>query len=111
MIGDLGQTQRKERLSTLRDYELVVIFSPQVADDDIDRQVERVSQWITGGGGEVTNVNRWGRNRLAYPINRFREGTYVAYQFQMRPEATSELERNIRLAEEIIRHLLVRMGE
>ena len=98
-------------MPALRDYELVVIFNPNVSDEDVGKQMERVSQWITAGGGEIANVSRWGRNRLAYPINHFREGTYVAYQFRMRPEATTELERNVKLSEEIIRHLLVRLGE
>ncbi len=52
----------------LRDYELVVILSPEIAEDDVPGSLERLQQSITGRGGEVVDVNRWGRRRLAYPI-------------------------------------------
>ncbi len=95
----------------MRDYELVVIVSPEVTEENLGGVTERIGQWISSGGGEVTNVNPWGRRRLAYPIRDFREGTYVATQFRMTPQATGELERSLKLAEDILRYLLVRMGE
>lgn len=95
----------------MRDYELVVIVSPDVAEENVGAVTDRISQWIATGGGEVTNVNVWGRRRLAYPINDFREGTYVETQFRMSPQGTSELERSLRLSEDVLRHLLVRAGE
>jgi len=95
----------------LRDYELVVIVSPEVTEENLGAATDRVGQWITSGGGEVTNVNVWGRRRLAYPIDDFREGTYVAYQLRTAPKATTELERSLKLSEDVLRYLLVRMGE
>jgi small subunit ribosomal protein S6 len=95
----------------LRDYELVVIISPEVPEENLSTVTDRVGQWIANGGGEVTNVNVWGRRRLAYSIRDFREGTYVAYQFRMVPQATAELERSLKLSEDVLRYLLVRMGE
>jgi small subunit ribosomal protein S6 len=95
----------------LRDYELVTIVSPEVTEENIGGVNERLGQWIASGGGEVTNVNVWGRRRMAYPIRDFREGTYVATQFRMDPPATKELERSLKLSEDILRYLLVRMGD
>ncbi|MCL5264854.1 MAG: 30S ribosomal protein S6 [Chloroflexi bacterium] len=95
----------------MRDYELVVIINPQVGDEDVDGVVQKVSQLITSNGGEITEVNPWGRRRLAYPINSFREGYYVVTKLRMRPAATAEVERSLKLTEEIIRYLLVKIGE
>ena len=58
----------------MRDYELVVIVSPEVTEENVGGVNDRIGQWIAGGAGEVTNVNVWGRRRLAYPIRDFREG-------------------------------------
>ncbi len=92
-------------------YELVVVFSPEIAEEDIAAAIERVSQFITQKGGEVSAVNRWGRRKLAYPIKRFREGNYVLTQFKLQPSLAAELETNLRGSEEILRHLLVSLEE
>src|SRR4051794_31427183 len=60
-----------------REYEMVVILSPEIGDDAIEASLERLSLGVTSRGGEVTEVNHWGRRRLAYPIKRFLEGNYV----------------------------------
>lgn len=95
----------------MRDYELVVILSPDIAEENIGPTNERIGGWVTTGGGESTNVNVWGRRRLAYPINDRSEGTYVAFQFKMVPQSTPELERSLKLSEDVLRYLLVRMGD
>ncbi|MBI2939280.1 MAG: 30S ribosomal protein S6 [Chloroflexi bacterium] len=95
----------------MRDYELVVIIRPDVRDEDVSQQIDRVSQWIAAASGEITNINPWGRKRLAYPIDRHREGIYVAFQFRSQPAATTALEQNLNLAEEVVRYLLIRLGE
>lgn len=93
----------------MRNYELVLILSPEVADENVSATVGRVSQFITDRGGSLTKVDEWGRRRLAYPINRFTEGIYVLAQYQMEPKITSELESSLHLNEEVLRHLLVRL--
>ncbi len=95
----------------MRDYELVFIVNPEIADDDIEKVSQKVSQLVANNGGEVSEVNPWGRRRLAYPIDRHREGFYVAAKLRLNPTASSELERSLRLTEEIIRYLLVKIGE
>ena len=92
-------------------YELAVVFSPEIAEEDMAAAIERVSQSITQKGGEVSTVNRWGRRKLAYPIKRFKEGNYTLAQFKLQPNLAAELETNLRGSEEILRHLLVRLEE
>lgn len=95
----------------LRDYELVVIISPSVADEEIAATIEKINQFINERGGSTTEVNQWGRRKLAYPIRDFMEGNYVLTQFRMDPKLTAELEASLGLSEEILRHLLVRLSD
>lgn len=95
----------------MRDYELVVIISPEVTDEEVPITLEKMNQFITDRGGSITEVNQWGRRKLAYPIENFMEGNYVLTQFKMEPKQTAELEASLRLSEEILRHLLVRLSD
>lgn len=97
--------------TALRDYEMVVILSPDIADDVVGESLERLQQGITSRGGEVIDVNHWGRRRLAYPIKRHMEGNYVVSQIKLDPGAVPELESSLRISEEVIRHLIVKAGE
>ena len=97
--------------TALRDYEMVVILSPEIGDDVISESLERLSQTVTSRGGEVVDVNHWGRRRLAYPIKRHIEGNYVVSQVKLDPETVPDLESNLRISEEVIRHMIVRAEE
>ena len=92
----------------MRDYELVYVIRPTAAEEDVGQLNERVQSWITTDGGEIQKVNPWGRRRLAYPIERFRDGTYVQVNFRSLPNALGGLERQLKLSEDVIRYLLVR---
>ncbi len=94
----------------LRDYELVFIISPEVEDGTLDATIDNVSQFITGKGGTISDVERWGKRRLAYPIKHFLEGSYVLSRFKMKPVGSKELEANLQISEEILRHLLIKVG-
>ena len=95
----------------MRDYELVLVISPEIPEEDVPSTIDKVSQFITGRGGEVAGVNRWGRRKLAYPIRRHLEGNYVLTQFRLDPDQVAGLEASLGLAEEVIRHLVVRTDE
>jgi len=95
----------------VRDYELVLVISPEIAEEDVPSTIDKVSQFITGRGGAVAGVNRWGRRKLAYPIHRHMEANYVVTQFQLDPDQVAGLEASLELAEEVIRHLVVRTDE
>lgn len=89
-----------------RDYELGIIINPDVGDDQARAIVDRVTQTVAGSDGQVVRVNAWGRRRLAYPIEHHRDGLYFYFDLILEPETTAELERTLRVNEDIMRHLL-----
>jgi small subunit ribosomal protein S6 len=93
----------------VRNYELGFVIHPEVDQSDVTEAVDKVGQYVTAGGGEVTSVDVWGRRTLAYPIRKQKEGTYVFLHTQLDPQAIKELERRLKLDEEILRHLLIRL--
>jgi small subunit ribosomal protein S6 len=107
----LRHPQEHGLATSLRDYELVVILSPEIGDDVVSESLDRLNQSITSRGGEVVEVNHWGRRRLAYPISRHFEGNYVVSQIKMDPAAVPAFEGSLRISEEVIRHLVVRTDE
>jgi len=95
----------------LRDYELVLVLSPALEEEGITSIVDRFTQMVSNGGGEVKEIDRWGRRKLAYPIRRHLEGHYIVAQLRLPSHRVKELEANFRLWEEVLRHLLVRIDE
>ncbi len=95
----------------MRDYELVTIVRPDIADENVGGVTDRIGPWVTAQGGEVTKTDVWGRRRMAYPIRDFREGNYIISQLRIETRATTELERSLKLSEDVLRYLLVRVGE
>jgi len=95
----------------LREYELVLVIDPEIEDEQFDAAVDKVKQFVSSRGGEVTDVNPWGKRRLAYPIKKRTEGNYVVTHFRLDPAQTAELEAALGLSEDVLRHLLVRMDE
>ena len=93
----------------MRNYELVCIVQPELDETAFKGVIERVSNWVTEAGGKVDKVDVWGRRRLAYHIHKQREGQYVLLNVSLDPKSTSELERNIRYLEPVLRHMLVAM--
>ncbi|MDO8671896.1 MAG: 30S ribosomal protein S6 [Dehalococcoidia bacterium] len=92
----------------MRDYEVVIIVSPAVEEERVGSVVDRVSAWITGRAGTIDKVEPWGRRKLAYTINDFREGTYFLLRAKMDPASVDELENNLRISEDVIRHMVIR---
>lgn len=92
-------------------YELVFIISPEVTDEEVPNTVTKVSEIINKIGGNVTETSQWGRRKLAYPIKRFTEGNYVLAQIELAPASIKELEANLRVSDEVLRHLLIRSSE
>jgi small subunit ribosomal protein S6 len=95
----------------LRDYELVVVMNPDIAEEDVPSAVERIHSSISARGGEVTDERPWGRRRLAYAIGKHTEGNYLISQIRLDPARAHELETGFAISEDIIRHLLVRKDE
>jgi len=94
----------------LRDYELVLIISPEIEDEKFDTTIDKVSQFITERGGNISQVERWGKRRLAYPIQHFMEGNYVLSRFKLKPTVSKELQANLQISEEVLRYLLIKLS-
>jgi small subunit ribosomal protein S6 len=92
----------------MRRYELMLVIRPDVADDRSQAVLDRTTRQITASGGQIIKVAPWGRRRLAYPIDRFREGSYHIVLFAAPPEAIIELEHGLHITEEVLRHLVTR---
>ena len=90
----------------MRNYELVCIVHPDLDENAFKAVIEKVSGWVTESGGSVEKVDVWGRRRMAYHINKQREGQYVLLQLTMAPTATAGLERNMRFQESVMRSML-----
>ena len=92
----------------MRRYELMLVFRPDAPDDRIAAIIDRTTRQITADGGQIVKVAPWGRRRLAYAIDRHREGAYHIVVFEAPTTAIAELERGLLITEEILRHLVVR---
>ena len=92
----------------MRRYELMLVIRPDVADDKGQAVIDRTTRQITAAGGQIIKVAPWGRRRLAYPIDRHREGSYHIILFASPPEVIVELEHSLLITEEVLRHLLTR---
>lgn len=90
----------------MRKYELVCIIQPDLDETAFKGAVERVQGWVTESGGSVDKVDVWGRRRLAFPIRKQRDGQYVLLNVTLDPKSASDLERNIRYLETVLRHML-----
>ncbi len=90
----------------MRNYEVILVVHPELDETAFKGVIEKVSGWITTAGGSVDKVDVWGRRRLAYVIRKQREGQYVYIQTQLPPTFTSELERNLRFLEPVLRFIV-----
>jgi small subunit ribosomal protein S6 len=93
----------------MRRYELMLILRPDVADDKAQAVIDRTTRQLTASGGQIVKVAPWGRRRLAYQIDRYREGSYHIVLFEAPSDALAELERGLQITEEVLRHLVTRV--
>ena len=93
----------------MRRYELMLVIRPDVADDKSQTLVDRTTRQIVAAGGQIVKVAPWGRRRLAYPIDRHREGSYQIILFEAPATAIVELEHTLLITEEVLRHLITRV--
>lgn len=91
-----------------RDYELGFILNPEVNEDQTRSILDRVEQIVTSHDGQVIKVNQWGRRRMSYPIERHRDGFYIFIDLILTAESVFELDRTLRVSEEVLRHLIKR---
>jgi small subunit ribosomal protein S6 len=92
-----------------RRYELMLVLRPDAPDDRIQAVIDRTTRQIVADGGQIVKVAPWGRRRLAYPIDRHREGAYHIILFEAPPDAIIDVERSLLITEEVLRHLVTRV--
>ena len=92
----------------MRRYELMLVLRPDAPDDRIQAVIDRTTRGIVAAGGSIAKVAPWGRRRLAYAIDRHREGSYHIILFEAPAEAIAERERSLLITEEVLRHLVTR---
>lgn len=92
----------------MRRYELMLILKPDAAEDKAAAVIDRTTRHVVASGGQIIKVAPWGRRRLAYPIDRYRDGSYHILVFEAPAEAILEMERSLHITEEVLRHLVVR---
>lgn len=95
----------------MRKYETVFVLRPDLEEDKNAEVIEKFKSLIENNGGELTNVEKWGKRRLAYEINDYREGFYVIAKFNGKPTVANELDRVYKITDEILRHMIVREDE
>jgi small subunit ribosomal protein S6 len=92
-------------------YETVFVTDPNLSDGDIDELVQLVDQITVAAGGKVLKVEKWGKRRLAYPIDHREEGLYVLMTLECPPQHVKEVDRRYRMNDRILRHLTVRVED
>jgi small subunit ribosomal protein S6 len=91
----------------MKQYETTIIFDPGLEETRINEEIERVTQPIGQAGGEILEVQRWGKRKLAYLIRKRRDGTYIHIKHKSPPGLIAEMDRRFRLSESVLRHLTV----
>ena len=89
-------------------YELAVVLSAKLEDDERAAALEKVKGYITRFGGNVVDVDEWGKKRLAYEIQKSKEGFYYFIHFEAESTVPAELEQRIRIMDHVLRYLCVR---
>jgi small subunit ribosomal protein S6 len=95
----------------MRKYEVMFIVRPDIADEDMDKLVANVETNITNAGGQVTGTERMGKRRLAYTVGKFNDGNYVLIKMDGPGAAVKEIERRLRVTEQVIKFITVRIDE
>lgn len=95
----------------MRAYELMVIIDGDADDLAVDAAIKRITEQITARGGEIKATDRWGRRRLAYEIDHKHEGSYVVFELLAAAGELDDLERQLRLSDDIVRHKLIRLPD
>src|SRR5690242_7694268 len=95
----------------MRTYEELFIVKPDAPEEEVDQFIEQMKSVVTASGGTVDKVEKWGKRKLAYRVDRFREGAYVLVQFSAQPETVKEFERRLRVSDLVIKFLTVRIDQ
>ncbi len=93
----------------MTEYEVTYILRPSLEESEVEQRANAIAEILKNQGGDVTGIERLGKKRLAYEIKDVREGNYVVMQFKSEAAASKELERQLKLHEDVLRALIVRL--
>src|SRR5215510_2004821 len=94
-----------------RIYEALFIVKPDAPEEEVDHFIEQMKTVVTNTGGTVDKVDKWGKRKLAYRVEKYREGSYVLLQFTADAQSVKEFERRLRVADLVIKFITVRIDE
>lgn len=95
----------------MRPYEVMVILEPSLEESAVQAVINRSTEQLQSDGGTVNRVDKWGKRRFAYEIAKKQEGFYVLLDVTSEPAPMDELDRNLRLADDVLRHKIVRIPD
>ena len=91
-------------------YELVYIVNPGINEEVLPEAINKVTEIVKKAGGNVTEVNQWGRKRLAYPIKRFSEGNYILAKVEMDAPSVKKVDASLRMNDDLLRHMVIKQN-
>lgn len=95
----------------MRSYETAFLIAPTLPEEEMEKLIEKMAGIISKKKGKMIHLDKWGKRRLAYPIEKFSDAFYVFFQYKGEPDIPAELERNFKQTEAVIRYMTVKMEE
>ena len=95
----------------MRIYEALFIIKPDVPDEEADQRLEALRTQLVASGATIDKLEKWGKRKLAYKVDKYREGSYVLIQFSAEPGTVKEFERRLRVSDMVMKFLTVRIDE
>ena len=95
----------------MRIYETLFIIKPDVPDEEADQRLEALQAQLTAAGATIDKLEKWGKRKLAYRVDKYREGAYVLIQFTAEAGTVKEFERRLRVSDAVLKYLTVRIDE
>ncbi|MFZ5753355.1 MAG: 30S ribosomal protein S6 [Bacillota bacterium] len=95
----------------MRNYEIMYVLKPDLDEEKVAAVIEKFTKLISANGGEVISTDKWGKRRLAYEINDYREGIYILVNFKGEAGTAQELDRVMKITDEILRFMIIKKDE
>ena len=95
----------------MRQYEVMYVLRPDLEEEKVKSNVARYSEVVTNYGGEISKLQEMGKRRLAYEVNGFNDGYYVIVNFQAEPQASKEVERVLKISDDVIKHMVIKLDD
>ncbi|MCE1245806.1 MAG: 30S ribosomal protein S6 [Firmicutes bacterium] len=91
-------------------YETTYILNPSLEEEQLTRLQEKYTEYVTKNGGEIINVENWGKRKLAYEVNGNTEGVYIVMKFSSKTQVAEELRRDMRLSDDVVKAMVIRLN-